>query len=95
MLNLSRNLGLITVASVMDAVFGLASATIEVTTARPEAVAENHVHPTPEAIRELSAPGAGERREAGQRLAPEPVPDTEDRAVGCQISRTEGLHGAS
>ena len=39
MLNLSRNLGLITGASVMGAVFALASATIDVTTARPEAVA--------------------------------------------------------
>ena len=38
-LNLSRNLGLITGASVMGAVFALASATIDVTTARPEAVA--------------------------------------------------------
>jgi MFS family permease len=39
MLNLSRNLGLITGASVMGAVFALASATTDVTTARPEAVA--------------------------------------------------------
>lgn len=39
MLNLSRNLGLITGASVMGAVFALASATADVTTARPEAVA--------------------------------------------------------
>jgi EmrB/QacA subfamily drug resistance transporter len=39
MLNLSRNLGLITGASVMGAVFALASATIDITTARPEAVA--------------------------------------------------------
>jgi hypothetical protein len=39
MLNLSRNLGLITGASVMGAVFALASATIEITAARPEAVA--------------------------------------------------------
>ncbi|MBT2458844.1 MFS transporter [Streptomyces sp. ISL-86] len=39
MLNLSRNLGLITGASVMGAVFALASATSDVTTARPEAVA--------------------------------------------------------
>ena len=39
MLNLSRNLGLITGASVMGAVFALASATINVTTARPESVA--------------------------------------------------------
>jgi hypothetical protein len=39
MLNLSRNLGLITGASVMGAVFALASATVDVTTARPEAVA--------------------------------------------------------
>jgi MFS family permease len=39
MLNLSRNLGLITGASVMGAVFALASATIDVTTALPEAVA--------------------------------------------------------
>ena len=38
MLNLSRNLGLITGASVMGAVFALASATIDITTARPEAV---------------------------------------------------------
>jgi predicted MFS family arabinose efflux permease len=35
MLNLSRNLGLITGASVMGAVFALASATIDITTARP------------------------------------------------------------
>jgi MFS family permease len=38
-LNLSRNLGLITGASVMGAVFALASATIDITTAAPEAVA--------------------------------------------------------
>ena len=35
----SRNLGLITGASVMGAVFALASATIDITTARPEAIA--------------------------------------------------------
>jgi MFS family permease len=39
MLNLSRNLGLITGASAMGAVFAFASATIDITTARPEAVA--------------------------------------------------------
>ena len=39
MLNLSRNLGLITGASVMGAVFALASATIDITTAQPEPVA--------------------------------------------------------
>jgi MFS family permease len=39
MLNLSRNLGLITGASVMGAVFALASATTDITTAPPEAVA--------------------------------------------------------
>jgi EmrB/QacA subfamily drug resistance transporter len=39
MLNLSRNLGLITGASVMGAVFALASAATNITTARPEAVA--------------------------------------------------------
>jgi EmrB/QacA subfamily drug resistance transporter len=39
MLNLSRNLGRITGASVMGAVFALASATSNITTARPEAVA--------------------------------------------------------
>jgi len=39
MLNLSRNLGLITGASAMGAVFALASATTDITTARPEAVA--------------------------------------------------------
>ena len=39
MLNLSRNLGLITGASVMGAVFALASATIDIATAPPEAVA--------------------------------------------------------
>jgi len=39
MLNLSRNLGLITGASVMGAVFALASGTGDVTTAQPEAVA--------------------------------------------------------
>jgi len=39
MLNLSRNLGLITGASVMGAVFAFASATTDITTARPEAVA--------------------------------------------------------
>jgi EmrB/QacA subfamily drug resistance transporter len=38
MLNLSRNLGLITGSSVMGALFALASATDDVTTARPEAV---------------------------------------------------------
>ena len=39
MLNLSRNLGLITGASAMGAVFALASATTDLTTAPPEAVA--------------------------------------------------------
>jgi EmrB/QacA subfamily drug resistance transporter len=39
MLNLSRNLGLITGASVMGAVFALASATTDITNAHPEAVA--------------------------------------------------------
>jgi MFS family permease len=39
MLNLSRNLGLITGASVMGAVFALASATVDITTAAPNAVA--------------------------------------------------------
>ncbi|MBK9673697.1 MAG: MFS transporter [Betaproteobacteria bacterium] len=39
MLNLSRNLGLITGASAMGAVFALASATTDIATARPEAVA--------------------------------------------------------
>ena len=39
MLNLSRNLGLITGASAMGALFALASATIDITTAPPEAVA--------------------------------------------------------
>jgi EmrB/QacA subfamily drug resistance transporter len=38
-LNLSRNLGLITGASVMGAVFAFGSATIDITTAHPEAVA--------------------------------------------------------
>jgi EmrB/QacA subfamily drug resistance transporter len=39
LLNLSRNLGLITGASVMGAVFALASATTDIAAARPEAVA--------------------------------------------------------
>jgi EmrB/QacA subfamily drug resistance transporter len=39
MLNLSRNLGLITGASVMGAVFAFASAATDITTAQPEAVA--------------------------------------------------------
>ena len=39
LLNLSRNLGFITGASAMGAVFALASATVGITTARPEAVA--------------------------------------------------------
>ena len=39
MLNLSRNLGLITGASAMGAVFAFASATTDITTARPAAVA--------------------------------------------------------
>ncbi|MDL2337480.1 MAG: MFS transporter, partial [Pseudomonadota bacterium] len=39
LLNLSRNLGLITGASVMGAVFSLASATIDITMAHPDAVA--------------------------------------------------------
>jgi MFS family permease len=39
MLNLSRDLGLITGASVMGAVFALASATTDITTAQPEDVA--------------------------------------------------------
>ncbi len=39
LLNLSRNLGLITGASVMGAVFALASATIDIAAARPDAIA--------------------------------------------------------
>jgi Na+/melibiose symporter-like transporter len=39
LLNLSRNLGLITGASVMGAVFAAASSTIDITTAPPDAVA--------------------------------------------------------
>jgi EmrB/QacA subfamily drug resistance transporter len=39
MLNLARNLGLVTGASLMGAVFALASATIDITTADPKAVA--------------------------------------------------------
>jgi hypothetical protein len=39
MLSLSRNLGLITGASVMGAVFAVASATVNVSTARPHAIA--------------------------------------------------------
>jgi len=39
MLNLSRNFGLITGASVMGAVFAFAASTTDITTARPEAVA--------------------------------------------------------
>jgi EmrB/QacA subfamily drug resistance transporter len=39
MLNLSRNLGLITGASVLGAVFALTSASVDMATARPEAVA--------------------------------------------------------
>ena len=39
LLNLSRNLGLITGASVMGAVFALGAGTADITTARPEAVA--------------------------------------------------------
>ncbi len=39
MLNLSRNLGLVTGASVMGAVFALGSAAADITTAAPEAVA--------------------------------------------------------
>ena len=39
LLNLSRNLGLITGASALGAVFALASATVDITTAPPEAVA--------------------------------------------------------
>jgi EmrB/QacA subfamily drug resistance transporter len=39
MLNLSRNIGLVTGASVMGAVFALAAATIDITTARPDSVA--------------------------------------------------------
>jgi hypothetical protein len=39
MLSLSRNLGLITGASAMGAVFAFASATADITTASPDAVA--------------------------------------------------------
>jgi EmrB/QacA subfamily drug resistance transporter len=39
MLNLSRNLGLVTGASVMGAVFALASGSVDIATAQPEAVA--------------------------------------------------------
>jgi hypothetical protein len=39
MLSLSRNLGLVTGASAMGTVFALASSAVDVTTARPEAVA--------------------------------------------------------
>ena len=39
LLNLSRNLGLITGASALGAVFALASSTVDLATARPEAIA--------------------------------------------------------
>jgi hypothetical protein len=39
LLNLARNLGLITGASVLGAVFALASSTVDINTASPEAVA--------------------------------------------------------
>jgi hypothetical protein len=39
MLNLSRNLGLVTGASALGAVFALASAATDIATARPDAVA--------------------------------------------------------
>jgi hypothetical protein len=39
LLNLSRNLGLITGASVMGAVFAAASSTVDIATASPDAVA--------------------------------------------------------
>jgi hypothetical protein len=39
LLNLSRNLGLITGASAMGAVFALATATVDITAAEPPAVA--------------------------------------------------------
>ncbi|MCE3225264.1 MAG: Major facilitator superfamily transporter, putative tetracycline resistance protein [Nitrospira sp.] len=39
LLNLSRNLGLITGASVMGAIFAAASSTVDITTAPPDAVA--------------------------------------------------------
>jgi predicted MFS family arabinose efflux permease len=39
LLNLSRNLGLITGASVLGAVFAMASATVEISTTHPEAIA--------------------------------------------------------
>ncbi len=44
MLNLSRNLGLVTGASVMGAVFALAAGTIDITAARPEVLPSGCAH---------------------------------------------------
>jgi hypothetical protein len=84
LLNLSRNLGLITGASVMGAVFALAAATTDVTTAHAEAVTTGmHVTFAVAAILTLVAIGAaiGTYRRATQ-TPPRPEAATHDDIAG-------------
>lgn len=85
MLSLSRNLGLITGASVMGAVFAFASATTDITTADPAAIASG-MHVTFAAATALIAAAiviAGAGRSAASRRSP--VPSSPIPAVLMQI----------
>ena len=83
MLNLSRNLGRITGASVMGAVFAFASATIDITTAPPEAVARGMritfaVAATLIVIALALAVGMARRTAGNRGVAPETVGQAND-----------------
>lgn len=95
MLNLSRNLGLITGASVMGTVFALASATTDLTTARPEAVASGmrmtfSVAAALLVVAIAIAAGAYRRTLRDQKLVPEDV-----RRPGFTKRRPSSIAGSS
>ena len=87
MLNLSRNLGRITGASVMGAVFAFASATIDITTAPPEAVARGMritfaVAATLIVIALALAVGMSRRTAGNRGVAPETVGQANENVSG-------------
>jgi MFS family permease len=86
MLNLSRNLGLITGASVLGAVFALASATSDITTAPPAAVAAGMritfaVAASLIAVALATAAGTHRRTSRNRSLAPGATPGPAFRGI--------------
>jgi EmrB/QacA subfamily drug resistance transporter len=99
MLNLSRNLGLITGASVMGAVFALASATVDISTADPKAVATGLRITFAVAamlmVVALAIAVEAYRRAVRNGSGPESVPAGAASSVGDQLQprhRMEGAH---